>query len=312
MENKQLKKIREDLSMLPVLQERVERLRQKITDAERHVRMLLEKYEKECLDVDQLKNNSLSAILLKMIGKYEGKLEKESQEMITAKMEYDKAQEQVKTLYCERDEVDGRISALLADKQKYEAEIRKREQMVLEKMDDAISEKYRNLEREQERLQRQCVEAEEAIRAARRVKSTAQNAIGHLESAESWASYDVWFKGGIISHMAKYNHIDEAQANFNRLSHQLEGLKKELSDINLLNTPGMGGIDTTTRAIDFWFDNIFTDLRVRERIRDDAFQLRKLYSSIEKTILMIEKEKSDIRRMLEDIERQKENLLILL
>ena len=310
MEKEKLLEIRNNLSVLPVLEEHYERLRSRIYEAEADVRSLLGKYEAESLDVEQLKKDSLSKTLLILLGRYEGKLDKESREMLDAKMGYDKAFQRVKELCRERDELAGRITALRRDKDIYEAELKRREELITTGMVSEVSTQYKQLEAERQMLAKQLVETSEAIKAASRVKSTAKSAMQHLDKAEGWATYDVWAKGGIISHMAKYDHIDNAQADFNRLESQMNDLQKELSDVSFFNTLELSGIDSTTRAIDFWFDNIFTDLNVRNRIRGDIDQLRTLYGKIERIIDKLEGSMLKINKMLNDIEQRKNDLII--
>lgn len=312
MDNERLKEIKDSLYALPVLEEKAAKLQQRIREAERNVESLRKKYEAESMDVEQLEKESLSVTFLRLIGKYKEKLDKETREKFEAKIEFDKASAQVKELKLELDELTDKISSLRADQRVYEAELKKREQSIDNGLNQEASLKYNGLEEERGMLERQMTEIDEAVRAAHRAKSTAKKALSHLESAEKWATYDVWFKSGIISHMAKYEHIDNAEEEFNRLKQQLESLKNELADIGISGTVHMQGVDSTTRAVDFWFDNIFTDLRVRDRIRDDANQLRSLYEKIDRTISGLEDKKAEVRRMIDDIERRKEELLISL
>lgn len=309
MDNAKLNEIKNNLGMLPVLQDRMKNLQSRQSEADDKVSSLLHKYEEECLDVEQLQKDSLSTTLLKFIGKYEDKVDKEYKEMISAKIEYDKEIEQVNEFNREIEEIRNRISSLEKMRQTYEAELKNREQMILNQMNSNISIQYRQLETNRELFNRQLVEMEEALRVAYNVKDTAQSAIEHLDSAESWATYDIWFRGGILSHMAKYDHIDNAEADFNRLSIQLKDLQKELIDINLLDVPEITWIDSTTRAIDFWFDNIFTDLSVHGQIREDSEQIRSLYMKIGDIITLIETKKVEAKNMLSEIEVKKNELI---
>jgi len=312
MDNEKLKEIRNSLYAIPVLEERANRLRSRIREAERNSAALREKYEAESMDVERLEKESLSATFLRLIGKYEEKLEKESREKFEAKVEFDKALAQERELKLELEELTDKISSLRSEQQLFEAELKKREQSIVSGLNEEASIKYGQLEEERGMLERQTTEINEAVRAAQRAKSTAKNALNHLESAEKWATYDVWSRNGIISHVAKYDHIDKAEEDFHRLRSQLESLKKELADIDIMGTVYMDGIDSTTRAVDFWFDNIFTDLKVRDRIRNDADQVRSLLGRIDRTISILEKKKADVRRMIDDVERRKEELLISL
>ncbi len=230
--------------------------------------------------------------------------------MLAAKMEYDKASERVLDLNNERYELNTRISSLLDNKQVYEAELKEREDIVKNSITSKAYLIYKRLQEEREALGQQLVEIEEAKRAAYYVMSTAQSAIEHLQSAESWATYDIWARGGVISHMAKYNHIDNAQADFNRLSYQIMDLKKELADIKVLETTYKVGIDSTTRMFDFWFDNIFTDLNVRDKIRADKEEVSKLKLEIEGIIDKLEDVRVGVLSKLDTIENNKKELLI--
>lgn len=310
MDNESLSKIRDRIAALPVLKERLEKLRMRIKEAERDVQSLLSQYEKESLDVERLKKDSLSSTILKLAGKYKGKLDKEEQEMLSAKMKYDRACQRVSELNQEREDLERRIRELNKERQIYEAELKKREEVLLKDINSEVAAKYRQMEAEKENIIRQLSETDEALRAAKRAKSTALSALNHLGSAEGWATYDVWFKGGIISHMAKYGHIDNAEADFNRLYSQLKDLQRELADVNLAETVELAGIDSTTRAIDFWFDNIFTDLSVRNRIRGDMEQLRSLTGRIDRIVDRLERNKSYFKEKIEELERRKNDLIV--
>ncbi len=312
MDSNALKEIKNEIAILPLLRERVNKLRTRIRNSEREINSLLEKYKEECLDVEQLKEGSFSAFLLKVVGKYERRLEKEEQEIITAKLEYDKACQELQDLKEELSEKEKRIIVLRDKERTYEEEIKKREQMLINRMNTELSEKYFELEQEYDFLQKQLIETDEAIRAAKMAKGTAKSAMGHLGSAESWATYDVWAKGGILSHMAKYDHVDKAEADFNRLSSQLKILKKELLDVNINDAPGLTNIDSTTRAIDYWFDNIFTDLNVRDKIRGNIDQMRSVSGNIDRIITKLENRKIEINSKLSDIDYEKNKLILSL
>ena len=310
MESKDLLEIRNRLTMLPTLEERSNKLRARLSEAENEVKALMERFEAESLDVEKMKAESLSVYILKTIGKFEGKLNKETEQMLKAKMEYDKGSEKVKELQLQRSEAEDRLATLNQEKRAYEAELNKREEMLRNNITSEASKKYRELEAAQDLLSRQLGETDEALRAANRVISTADQAMEHLKSAEKWATYDIWLKGGILSHMAKYEHIDNAEEAFNRLSSQMDDLQRELKDINISGAPGFTGIDSTTRAVDFWFDNIFTDLNVRNRIRDDSEQLRDLCNKVDEVISKLEENKLMINRKLQDIDLRINELII--
>lgn len=311
MENIDLIELRKQLAYLPVLQDKLPVLQGKVKEAGDAVNELLERYKAESMDVERLEKDSLRTLLLKNFGRYEEKLDKESEEMLAAKLEYDKASMRRKELEAARDETNDRIAQLLAKKAEFEEELRKREEAVKAGLNSGIAASYKELETEQEALAKRLAETEEAESAARRALSTADNALEHLKSAQNWATFDVWTRGGIISHMAKYQHIDQAEEDYHRLNSQMEDLRKELRDIDpTAGVTGIGGIDSTTRTIDFWFDNIFTDWNVRDRIGDDHDRMSSLRDRISGIVYKLGNDGSEIRGKLKELDQRKRDLLV--
>lgn len=276
----QLFELRDRVLMLPTLENKMALLRKEIQKAKDDVSKLLRQYERESRDVERIQKESLSSFLLKLIGKYEDKLEKEQREEISAKIAYDRAATHLDSLVREKDELASRISALRAEEQAYQAELANRRHALASQLTEPEGMRYAALENERNTIISQITEIEEAQSAAARAKSTAQSTLESLESAEGWATYDVFTRGGIISYMAKYSHIDSAEQNFHTLSSQLRDLKSELNDVHGLTVSGLSEISSTQRTIDLWFDNIFTDLSVRRQIQDNAEQIRRLLGNL--------------------------------
>ena len=310
MDNKNLSELKNKLAALPVLKERLQKLDARIGEADWEVNLILQKYEKESLDVEQIQKNSLSATILRLVGKYEDKVDKESSDMFHAKTEYDAAVNRIKELKREREEMRLRLSDLTQVERTYEEELKTREEQIKSRITGAVSVEYSKLELDRNGMLRQLAETEEALRAAKRTLGTAKSAMQELDDAENWATYDMWFSKGIFSHMAKYDHIDNAQEQFDKLRSQIVDLMKELKDINLTADFSPSNIDSTTRAIDFWFDNIFTDMAVRDQIRDNQDQIRSLCRKIDKVIGSLESIKSEINRQIKEIEIRKDELIL--
>lgn len=310
MDNNSFMELKNKIAGLPVLQERMKSLSGRLYEAQDNVKSLLRKYQDEALDVDGLQEDKLSNTLLKLIGKHEGKVQKETREMLSAKLEYDKAVERVHQLTNDRAELAGKISELSESKKNFDVEFARRENLLRSKISDEAFIAYTQLENRQQHLSTQLAETEEAIHAADRVIAAASSALGHLDSAEGWATYDVWSRGGILSHMAKYEHIDDAQAQMNYLSSLIRDFESELKDVNMHQVCQNVGIDSTTRAVDFWFDNIFTDLNVRDKIREDISQVNLLIRQVEGIVNQLESNKSELKKGMHEAQRGKDNLVM--
>ncbi len=310
MDNNSFMELKNRLAALPVLQERMKSLTGRLYQAEDDVKSLLRKYQNEALDVDALQKDSLSNTILKLVRMHEGKVNKEIEEMLSAKLEYDKAVERVKQLAQERIELANKISELNTDRNLFDSEYSARENFIKSNISAQAYSDYTELENQQRHTNQQLIETEEALTAARRVIAMASGAVKHLDSAEGWATFDVWSRGGIISHMAKYEHIDDAQAHLNRLGSLIKDFENELRDVNMLDICNYTGIDSTTRAVDFWFDNIFTDLNVRDKIRGDLYRIRKLIGQVETIKSRLENNKAKVNSILTELEIKKNKLVM--
>lgn len=156
----------------------------------------------------------------------------------------------------------------------------------------------------QAELHQRLRETNEALQAAYRVYTTANNAMSHLNKADNWATFDVWGGKGLFSHLIKYDHIDKAQSDFDVLDSQLYDLQKELQDVKVYEPLHTPEVDMTTKMVDFFFDNIFTDLNVRKRIREDKTVMSELIIKVNWIITKLECSKMELLKLLKNEERQ--------
>jgi hypothetical protein len=277
-----LLELRDRVLMLPSLENRLLVLLDEIKKAEDTVSNLLKQYKRDSHDVERIQKNSFSSFLFKATGKYENKLKKEQHKEINAKLAYDRAVTHLNSLVYEKNELTDRILILQTEKQTYHTGLEnKRRELAEQQLTAPKGKQYLALENEREAIISQITEINEALNAVVRVKTTAKNILDSLSSAESWATLDVFTRGGIIQHSIKYSHVDNAEKNFHTLSSQLKDLKTELNDVDNLTLPELNEISSTQRVIDFWFDNIFTDLSVRRQIKDNAEQIKHLLNNIQ-------------------------------
>ncbi|MBB6626021.1 hypothetical protein H5V45_01690 [Nocardioides sp. KIGAM211] len=113
-------------------------------------------------------------------------------------------------------------------------------------------------------------EVREAIAAGEAAAGALERVRRKLGAASDWATYDTFLGGGLITDAIKYNRMDEAQ----RLLHDADGalrhLSTELADVGVKAVVQGLSVDGLTQAFDVWFDNIFSDWAVRDRITQAA------------------------------------------
>ena len=262
---------RDRILTLPALEKRQTLMNEEIRKAENNVADLQRKHESDSRAVERLQNESFSAFLLRLVGRYDDKLEKEQRKEINAKIDYDRAVTHLEHLQSETKELTQRIAALKREEAAYQKELDHRREALADKLTQPEGAKYAALASARQKIISQTTSMEETLKIVARAKDTAAQVRKSLGSAKSWATFDVVTKGGFITHMAKYSHIDKAEALFNILSHDLQELRAELD-----GTVWLAEISSGQRFVDFWFDNIFTNLSVRQKIADNETQIKQL------------------------------------
>ena len=113
--------------------------------------------------------------------------------------------------------------------------------------------------------------------------------------------------------MAKYSHIDEAEDTMHELSSLLRDLQVELGDVHgmeVRDLSGIQGISSVQRGIDLWFDNIFTDWSVMEKVSNNAEEVQGLITNLGQIQTALESRLSGLDKELTNIKRREEDFLM--
>lgn len=294
--------------ILKKLEMKLERVKKQLQDAEDQRDALLCKYEEEKKDVTRLKENTLSGFILKVVKQYDRKLEKEIREEVHAKEQYDGVITNIAAIQNEKEELEKQITTYRELAKKYENEMDRRKiQLYHQPTNEGRA--FKKLEDERENMVFQHVEIIEALKAAEQLWKTIQEASRALNSADDWASIDMWLGGGIITHAVKYSHIDDAEECFHRLSAQIQMLKAELSDVKNLQENHLSPIKTSERIFDFWFDGIFVDWYILDQIKKNRKELEKLEANVNKVMLSLNEQLKMLQEEL-SINEEKQNRLL--
>lgn len=123
-------------------------------------------------------------------------------------------------------------------------------------------------------------EIDEALVAAHGALSALAYAASLLDSARSWSTYDTFFGGGAISSMVKHERIDAATGALRLADERLRALGVELRDVGMTDTWRLD-IPDGRRIFDIWFDNIVSDLRVRDSVLRAVEQVTAMRGRVE-------------------------------
>lgn len=223
--------------------------------------------QEEKADVDRLETDGFTTSLLKLLRLHDGKLTKESEEYLKAKLNFERQEFEVEEAERQLGLLASRIKEVETEAASYQETLSYRTK-ALEALPNGDPQRavYENFANKERALKSESVEIEEAIEACKRAIETKNIAMNLLESAESWATWDAWAGGGLITDMVKYEKIEAVQVQFKKLSADINQLKREMSDLGENVSLKLADIDSTTQLFDVWFDNIFTDLKVKAQI----------------------------------------------
>ena len=242
-------------------------------------------FRKEQEDVEKLEGRSLANYFYQVIGKLDDKLDQERKEAYAAKVKLDAAERELADIESDIKVIQEKITDVLVAEARYKdaLELKRRQ---LKDSGTQVADQILSMEERIASLQAQKQEIKEAISAGFSARSTADRILSELEDADGWNTWDIIGGGGIITHMAKHSHLDEAQDLVQELQSQLRRFKTELADIQISANMQVN-IDGFLRFADYFFDGLFADWAVGDKISQSM-------SSVSDT-------KSQINRMLDNL-----------
>lgn len=242
------------------LRERMEAIESRLADVRKW-------HALEQKDVARLEGLSLTRVLVALRGSRAETLARERAEADAAAYLLADAQARLDAVRREHEAAQARMAQLARAPQIYATVLDEKERH-LAGSDDPRSQKLLELADERGRLHGDDREVKEALLAAEAAYEALSRVKEELGSASSWSTYDTFFGGGAVSSAIKHSRLDDAARAAAHADQCLAVLRTELADV-----PGTGGtapelaIGQLTRFVDIFFDNIFTDLAVRNRIK---------------------------------------------
>lgn len=228
---------------------------------------------KENNDVERLEYGSLSSFFYELLGTKERKLSKEKEEAYQAKMMCDSLEYQFSAIQKDILYYENILTDIHESEMKYK-ELYALKLDELKGNDPYLSQLENALLITKDKIK----EVSEAIVVGEAALRTANKVLSKLDSAKSWSQFDL-IGGGGISDLAKYSHLDDAQNHINELQSQLSRFKTELLDVKIDISTEID-VDYFLRFADFWFDNIFTDFAIYDRINNAIHQIQRTHNSI--------------------------------
>ena len=305
--NEKINKIKEELALKKVLEEKREKLRGQLKTEERTLEELRVTLEKEHKDVEKLEKLSLSNLIATVMkNKYE-KLEKEQHEYLMAKIKYDQQSSKVELLKESVFSVQDRLKKLKDCESEYRELLDKKLEIIKTKDDTYASSKLVKLELDIDKDLKAQKEIEEAESVGRSLLGAINSAQESLESAKSWGVWDI-VGGDMFSSIAKHNRLNDAEDSFMYISNLLQRFNKELGDVNLASL----SFSSTTIAFDIFFDNIFTDFAVQDKINNALSDTSYLSQRVEEVMHKLGQEREELRIIIANKRKEYDEFIEIL
>ena len=247
--------------------------------------------EKENRDLERLRNDSFSNTLLKLFGNFDRRYDKEYREIIGAKVEFDKA-------YAMKIAAARRVKEVEADIEEKKLRLRNIKEDVLRRhpdMNQVISERQQQILA----IQHEWRETNEAEQAGLAVLEALSDIITGLDAADAISTWDLITDNSLILDFLKNDKLDAAEASLLHLEQTVYTFARELRDLDFVFETDLETISSTQRALDIFFDNLFSDWGTKAIIEKNIENLKKLQDSTEDVMESLAAKKRELETTLE-------------
>ena len=277
-----LVELQQKVAQKPSLEVKFRELQNQRREFEREAISFKVALRKEQEDVEKLEGRSLANYFFQVVGKLDGKLDKERQEAYAARVKLDAAERELAGVEADIRQIQSQLNEVRIAEARYQDELKKK-RAALKASGTAAADQIMEIEQKIAALEAHKKEIREAVLAGVSARGTAAQILSELESADGWNTWDILGGGGIITHMAKHGHLDEAQNLVSELQSKLRRFKTELADIQIAADMQVN-IDGFLRFADYFFDGLFADWAVGNQISQSHSSVSQTKSQISRAL----------------------------
>ena len=303
-----LMELRQKIEMKPSLEAKLRELQNQRREYDREVISLRVAFRKEQEDVEKLEGRSLANYFFQVVGKLDERKDRERREAYAARVKLDAAQRELSGIEADISEIQSQLGDVRIAQAQYQEELKKK-YMALRASGTDAAEQIIALEEKIAALEAQKKEIQEAVSAGYSARSTADRILSELDSAEGWNTWDMFGGGGIITQMAKHSHLDSAQDLVSELQGKLRRFKTELADIQITANMQVN-VEGFLRFADYFFDGLFVDWAVGDRIRQSKSSVTDARSQISRTLDKLNEMEKAADRGIASLKRELDELIV--
>ena len=278
----ELRRLQEKIALKKQLEAKLKELHAQREEFREKAEALRMEAANENADVLKLEGKSLAKYFYLVIGKLDDKLTEEREQAAAAKVKLDAAEAELAAIDSDILDIEEQLEQLRDCENVYNTLFYRRRKEVRESGTPA-GEEILKLEEQIAYLESQKREIREARSAGKDALRAARDVMSELQSAANWNTWDILGGDGLITHAVKHQHLDTAQANVMALQGVLRRFKTELADINIQANMQVN-VEGFLRFADFFFDGLFADWTVGEKIKDSQYSVAEVRRKIEKAL----------------------------
>ncbi|MET7338244.1 hypothetical protein [Nonomuraea sp. NPDC005650] len=222
-------------------------------------------------DVTRLEGG-LSAVLARLLGNREERLDRERAEAAAARQRVDGHRARLSRLEADARAAEDELAGLATAPKEY-AELLAEKERQLISGGDARARELADLGATLDRVTADVREHAEAHRAGRAAHDALGHVLRHLNSARNASTWDM-FGGGLIADSIEHNRLSAADEAAWRAQRALDVFSRELADVGVSARPHLPQVDTRW-FVDTFFDNIITDVIKHQRIENTRAEVAK-------------------------------------
>ncbi len=261
-------------------------------------------------DVKDLETITLKSIWYDLLNKKFTELEREQAEYYQAKMQFESQQNKFDSISSEIKAYEAQLFDFETIKVQYEGLIQEKVKLLKENNHPKLLDIFSKQD-ELVKIDAYKNEVQEALSAAEKVLSVIPKVIDDLKDAKGYATWDM-VGGGTMATYLKRQKMHKAKLGIIEINYALDKLRRELKDLKPDLFPAEIKFNTSWEFADYFFDNIFVDMEIRERILEAYNSTLSLFNSItllkervldEKNIqqLLYQATESDFRKLVEQV-----------
>lgn len=271
--------------------------------------------EAEKLDVEKLESMTWTSFKARLSGNREEQIADEHAEYLDAlarqqeleneiseaQIRLQRAQQQLhdlKTLDRERYQLQNQLNTLVATVM----------DQVTHPEEDKLEELVKDLQQRFHPLNGTIKQVTNCIGHLREAVMYYEQALGSLDSAKGYSDWDTFFGGGFVADSMKNSRTSQARSAASRGNQAIHRARQSYPQM-----PPVGSAHVENPGnMDFFFDNIFTDIRSRDRIHRSRENMQIVVSDARRALNSLNHQKSvmqnDIRKLAQQLENAEHEL----